>query len=188
VLRVASVGPPVSCTLPVNIPTLWCVQQSVIRLSSQSYDNVCWNSKLDRAYGRWYLPPSGTLRSVDWQSGADVSGPGVFSTNEDEENMKRRKTWCLKNTFLPIQRFWKAELILKSVGNKISVELMFIASISPEFVDKGFSSVSGAGAESWTPQNWRWSRLGKSWKDTMADNRTLTYISTVKRKALPKMW
>lgn len=143
-LRVASVGPPVSCTLPVNIPTLWCVQQSVIRLSSQCYDKVCRNSKLDRAYGRWYLPPSGTLRRVDWQSGTDVSGPALSSTIEDEENMKRWKTWCLKNTFLLIQRFWKAELILKSVGKKISAELTLIVSISPEFVDERFSSVSGA--------------------------------------------
>jgi len=63
-----------------------------------------------------------------------------------------------------------------------------IASISPEFVDERFSSVSGTEAESWMPQNWRWLRLGKSRKDTMADNKTLTYISMVKRKAVPKMW
>ena len=67
-LRVASVGPPVSCTLPVNIPTLWCVQQSVIRLSSQCYYNACWNSKLDRAYGGW--DPCALLRFYAAQIGS----------------------------------------------------------------------------------------------------------------------
>jgi hypothetical protein len=145
VLRVASVGPPVSCTLPVNIPTLWCVQQSVIRLSTQSYDNVCRNSKLDRAYVRWYLPPSGTLRNVDWRSGTDVSVPAVSSTTEDEETMKSRKTWCLKNTFLRIQRLWKVELILYSVGKKKSgtyVDCFYIPGIRRRAVFFRFRSRS----------------------------------------------
>ena len=47
----------------------------------------------------------------------------------------------------------KNRILIKSLGQKINLELTSTENVSGELEDQRLSSVSGAKAESWMPQN-----------------------------------